>query len=223
MKPNPLPPDILKLLPPPGDDHLSPDILNQLSSSELLDCLSLVPREKIAVMVETVVGWSDQIAAKMTTEAWQRRLRDSIRAAVLSGTLPTLRLITAAEHCRAIDLALREILAEGIKVPGDIAATALDNYQRRALLRDITTNSAGHPEDNFSRDIGITILMTLVMVRWPYLRKSVSRASKKPSASKIVAAALNRRGVTNVTHGTILKIFNSYDLIADRLAGLIAA
>ena len=223
MKPNPLPPDILKLLPPPGIDDLSPDILNQLSPPELKDCLRLVPRETTAVMVETVAAIADQIAAKMTTEAWQRRLRDSIRAAVLSGTLPTLRLITAAEHCRPIDLALREILAEGIKVPDDVAAAALGDYQRRALLRNITTNSAGHPEDNFSRDIGITVLMVLTMVKWPYLRKSVSKASKKPSASKIVAAALNRSGVTNVTHDTILKIFNSYDLIADRLAGLIAA
>ena len=118
-----------------------------------------------------------------------------------------------------MDLALREILAEGIKVPGDIA-TALDEYRRRALLRDITTSR--HSEDNISRDIGIIILMTLSMVKWPNLDKSVSHASKKPSHSKIVAAALNRRGVTDVTHHSVVKIFNSYDLIAGRLASLIA-
>ena len=64
--------------------------------------------------------------------------------------------------------------------------------------------------------------MTLTMVRWPYLRKSVSPASKKLSASKIVAAALNRRHITNLTHHAVLKVFDSHHLIAGRLASLIA-
>jgi hypothetical protein len=224
MRLNRLPPEILELLPPPGEDELSPGLLEKLSPADRRKILNLVPREKPEVMIDIVAGWADEMAAKMTTEAWQHRLRDSIRPAVLAGTLSTMQVIAAAERCRQIDLALREMLAEDLDLPGDVAAaTALRAYMQKALLRDVTVDAPGHPEDNFARDMGITVLMTLTLVRWPYLRKSASRASKRLSASEIVAAALNRRHITNITHGSVVKIFDSHDRIVDKLAGLIPA
>ena len=158
------------------------------------------------------------MADKMTTEAWQRRMQDSIRPALLAGKLSVMQVIAAAERCRAIDLALRKILVEG-DLPDDIAAlSALQAYKDRALLRDITVDPQGF-EDNYPRDFGITVLMTLTMVRWPYLRKSVSPASKKLSASMIVAAALNRRHIANLTHHAVVKIFDNHDLIVARMMG----
>jgi hypothetical protein len=225
MKPNRLPPEILKRLPPPGPDHLSPALLESLSPTDRRELLSQVPREKFEVMVDHVVTcWAEEMAVKMTTEAWQRSLRDSIKPAVLAGTLSTLQVTKAAEHSRQVDLALRDMLAEGLDLPGDVAATtALRAYMQEAIRRDITVDPPGQPADNFSRDIGITILMTLTMVRWPYLRKSASRGSKRPSASQVVAAALNRCRIANLTHHAVVKIFDDHDKIVGRVASLMPA
>ena len=154
----------------------------------------------------------------MTTEAWQRRLEDSIRPALLAGKLSAMQVVAAAERCRVIDVALRKILVEG-DLPDHIAGlAALQAYKDRALLRDITVDPQGF-EDNYPRDFGITVLMTLAMVRWPYLRKSVRPASRHPSASMIVAEALNRRDITNITHHAVVKVFDSHDQIVARMLG----
>jgi hypothetical protein len=223
MKPNRLPPDILKLLPPPGPDHLSPGLLEELSPGDRKKVLDRVPREKPEAMVDHVVGWIDMMNNWMTTEHWHRRLQDSIRPALLAGKLSVMQVIAAAEKNRQIDLALRKILVVG-DLPADVASLpALQAYKDRALLRDITTNPSNRPQaDYIDRDIGIATLMTLSMVRWPYLRKSVSRASRKPSASKIVAAALSRRGISLTPDG-VLNVFDNYDLLVGRVVSLFPA
>jgi hypothetical protein len=221
MKLTKLPADIVKRLPSPGPGYLTPDLLESLSRADRRELLSRVPREKFEPMVETVVGWIDQMemAQGVTPEAWQRRMESSIRPALLAGKLSVMQVVAAAERCRAIDLALRKIVVEG-DLPADIAAlSALQAYKDRALLRDITVDPPGF-EDNFPRDIGITVLMTLTMVRWPYLGKRVKNpASKQVSASMIVAEALKRRSIGSITHHAVVKIFDSYDLIVGRMMG----
>ena len=87
------------------------------------------------------------------------------------------------------------------------------------MLRNITVDPPGF-EDNYPRDVGITILMTLAMVRWPYLGKRVRNpTSKHVSASMIVAEALRRRHIVNITHHAVVKVFDSYDLIVARMMG----
>ena len=61
MRLNRLPPEILKLLPPPGDDDLSPGIMEKLSPADRRKVLSLLPREKPEVMIEIVAGWADEM------------------------------------------------------------------------------------------------------------------------------------------------------------------
>lgn len=220
MKLNQLPPDIVKCLPQPGPGYLTPDLLERLSRADRRKLLSLVPREKFEMMVETVAGWSDQMADKMTPEAWQRRMQGSIRPALLAGKLSVMQVVAAAERCRAIDLALREILVVG-DLPADIASLpALQAYKDRAMLRDITVDPQGF-EDNYPRDFGITVLMTLTMVRWPNLPKSVRPGSKKPSAAKVVAAALvlDHRCIASLTPYAIVKIFDNHDPVMARMMG----
>lgn len=219
MKLNKLPSDIVKCLPSPGPGYLTPDLLERLSRADRRKLLSLIPRERSEVMVEAVVGWIDQnqMADKMTTEAWQRRLQDSIRPALLAGKLSAMQVVAAADRCRAVDVALRKILVVG-DLPADIAALpALQAYKDRALLRDITVDRGF--EDNYRRDFGITVLMTLTMVRWPNLPKSVRPRSKRLSASKVVSTALIRRQIANLTPDAIVKIFDNHDLIVARMMG----
>jgi len=221
MKTNKLPSDIVKLLPAPGPGDLTPELLERLPRAVRREFLSRVPREKFETMVDQVVGWIDQMemAHRMTPEAWQRRLENSIRPALFAGKLSVMQVIAAAERCRAIDVALRKTLVEG-DLPANIATLpALQAYGDRALLRDITADPPGF-EDNYPRDVGITILMTLAMVKWPYLGKRVKNpASKHVSASMVVAEALNRRHIVNITHHAVVKVFDSYDLIVARMMG----
>jgi len=64
--------------------------------------------------------------------------------------------------------------------------------------------------------------MTLVLLRWPYLKKSSRKLSKKPSASSLVAAALTRNRVTgSITAGQVVKIYDGLGEITGRLERLI--
>lgn len=205
--------------------NLPPEILKHLPV-ELLKSLPDPPRETEEQMIATVAIWVDHIADGMTVEAGQRPLRNAIRSCVRDGTLPTLQVIKAAERYREIDMALRELIAEGLdSAEGmtELSRTSLKAFQQQAMLRDITKDPKGHNLGNYNRDIAIVVLMALTMVCWPYLRKSHNRASKKVSASYIVSEALNRRRVTNISATRVVEIYDDCHLIAERLSGLVPA
>jgi hypothetical protein len=191
---------------------------------ELLERLPEPPRESDEQMIAAVTAWVALIEQGMTSEAGQRSLRDAVRSCVRAGTLPTLQVIRAAERYRDIDMALREMIAEGLDsdMP-EMTRTSLKACQQQAVMRDITTDPPGNNLANYKRDIGIAVLMSLTMVQWPYLRKSQNRISKKTSASSIVAQALNRRHLTNIGPGRVVEIYDEFDQIAKRLSGLIPA
>lgn len=198
MKPATLPADLAKFLP-------SPDVAAELE---------LMPRMTEKDMVAEVTGWIDRVADMMTSEAWRQLLRASVRKAVLGGTLPVLQVTKAAETNREIDLALRELVAEQLDVAGDIATTtAWRSYVQRMALRDITPDARGRKDDNVRRDIGVAVLMTITMARWPYLRKH--------RAGDIVAKALSRRHVAGIGHKQAVRLFDQYDRIVGRVARLI--
>ena len=100
MKANKLPSEIVRLLPKPGPGYLTPDLLESLSRADRRELLSQVPRETFEAMVETTVGWIDhmKMAHGMTPEAWQRRMEDSIRPALLAGKLSVMQVVSC---CRA--------------------------------------------------------------------------------------------------------------------------
>jgi hypothetical protein len=201
-----------------------PEIFVQHLPPGLLDALSALPeppRETKAEMIATVEGWIDIIADKMTVEAGRRPLRDAIKRCVRDGELPTLAVVKAAAKYREVDLALREILAEKEAEGGELPL-ALSSFRQQAVLRDITVDPKGPNLANYyHRDIAICVLMDFAQVRWPWLRKSQNRASKKVSRSYIVSEALNRRQVANVTPARIVEISDDLDQIAKRLSGLI--
>jgi hypothetical protein len=191
---------------------------------ELLENLPEPPRESDEEMVAKVTSWVALIEQGMTSEAGQRRLRDVVRSCVHAGTLPSMQVIKAAERYRAIDMALREMIAEGLDsdLP-ELARTSLKAFQQQAVMRDITTDPPGNKQSNYARDIGIAVLLSLTMIRWPYLRKSQNRISKKTSASAIVAEALNRRHLTSFGPGRVVEIYDEFDQVAKRLSRLIPA
>ncbi|MBR0823747.1 hypothetical protein [Bradyrhizobium liaoningense] len=195
---------------------LPADLAKFLPSPEVAAELELMPRMAERDMVAAVAGLVDIVADLMTTDAWRQLLRASVRKAVLGGTLPMLQVTKAAETNREIDLALRELVAEQLDVPGDFATTtAWRSYIQRMALRDITPDARGRKDDNVRRDIGVAVLMTITMARWPYLRKN--------RAGDIVARALSRRHVASIGYKQAVRLFDQYDRIVGRVARLIPA
>jgi hypothetical protein len=189
---------------------------------ELLENLPEPPRESDEEMVAKVTSWVALIEQGMTSEAGQRRLCDVVRPcsrghlAVYAGdkgggALPRYRHGVAR-------------VAEGLDsdLP-ELARTSLKAFQQQAMMRDITTDPPGNKLSNYARDIGIAVLLSLTMIRWPYLRKSQNRISKKTSASAIVAEALNRRHLTSFGPGRVVEIYDEFDQVAKRLSRLIPA
>jgi hypothetical protein len=159
--------------------------------------------------------WIDHQADKLTVDSTQRLLRQTILRAIQAGTLSTLKVTSAAERYHEIDVALRQLFAEGLDIPGiDVAATtALRSYLQRALVRDITKREQGAQQANFMRECLVVVLMGLTLVCWPHLRKG--------RAAELVATALRARAVADIGHKQVLKIFADPDQIVRKLAQLI--
>ncbi len=175
---------------------LPPEIMREIDRHVPLELLKALPepsRETKEQMIATVTGWVDGIADRLTVEAGRLPLRNAIRSAVRDGTLPTLAVIKAAERYREVDIALRELIAEGLDQDDgmpELSRTSLRSFQQQAILRDITVDPKGQTAvHNWHRDIGIAALMTVTLLRFPYLKKGQNRASKNPSAGYIVAEA----------------------------------
>jgi hypothetical protein len=173
-----------------------------------------------AEMVDVVAHWIDCMSALMTTEAARIVLRDHIRAMVRAGTLPTMRVIAAARggHQDA-DMALRELIAETIDRSEGLP-TALAAYAQEAMFQGPTSYPPGRNlADTWLRDIGIALLVSLAAETW-HLKPTRNRASRRPSACSIAAAALNRRG-HNITEKHVDRIFSDHARVAKRLSASI--
>ena len=142
------------------DDHIPPQILARLPERPEWLPTQLLSGEE---MILTVQIWAGEIQDRMTVEQDQVQLRAAIKGCVLAGTLPTLQVIRAADRYAEVDMALRELLAEGlddIDAP-DLQRTSLRAYLQSALLRAPTTNPHGFRDSPYHRDLGICVLMAM--------------------------------------------------------------
>jgi hypothetical protein len=190
-------------------------IAKHLPPPSVLDQIGLLPRQSEREMVAEIGTWIDGTREKMTVEADQRMIRESIRNCLKAGTLAAMSVVAAAEKYREIDLALRQLFAEALDIPGvDLAATTtLRAYFQRMAVRDITPAQQGGavcPE--FGRDIGIACLVAVTLVCWPHLRKT--------RATLLVSKALNTRRIA-LGHSQVARIYRDLDHIAGKLARLI--
>jgi hypothetical protein len=178
------------------------------------------PRQQLE-MVETIAGWIDRLADKLSSEAGRNRLRDAIRASIGQGTLPTLRVIAAAHAGFSdADIALREMIAEKLDRREELP-TSLQAYAQEALFHGPVPNGPGrHLTDTYIRDIGIAVLVVTATSYWPSLPATRNRASKHPSACQLVSEALGRRGF-NIGERRVEKISGEIHQMAGRLSALI--
>src|SRR6516162_4926032 len=170
-------------------------------------------------MVDVAVTWIDRISEKLKTEYAHGLLRDFIRDRLEQGILPIKAVIDAARRGNPhADYALRwriyEMLDRNEELP-----TSLKAYIQDALftgpLSDISTNVA----DLYYRDAAIAIMVKMAIVFW-HLNPTRNRASKRPSASTVVARALIRRGI-NVTEWQVEHIHRNHHKLAARLSATI--
>ena len=164
-------------------------------------------------MVDLVSHWIDVVADKMTSEASRAHLRDGIRELLRAGTLPTMRVITAARagHQDA-DLALRKLIAEYIDRREELPTT-LAGYAQEALFRGPTSYPPGRNlADTWVRDIGIAVLVALAAARFD-LPATRNPASRRPSAASLVHRAFGRRG-QNLGERRINTIFGQHQRLS---------
>ncbi len=168
-----------------------------------------------ADMVDTVGHWVELVGEAMTAEAARTTLRNYIRGMLRRGTIPTMRVIAAAEagHQDA-DMALREVAAEYIDRREEMP-TALANYVQRALVMPPVSYPPGRNlADTWLRDVCVAVLVHLVVERW-HLRATRNRASERHSACSVVALALVGR--INVGEQQVERIYREHGLIARKL------
>ena len=100
-------------------------------------------------MIAEVTKWVELIEQELTSEAGQRQLRAVVRSCVRAGTLQILQVVKAAERYRDIDMALRELVAEGLDIdmPELTRTSRLSSSEpwsatslltRRAIISEIT-------------------------------------------------------------------------------------
>jgi hypothetical protein len=176
---------------------------------------------EVSDMTGAVAHWIDLVAEMLTSEAARLVMRRHIREMVRAGTIPTMQVIEAATagHEEA-DMALRELAAEIID-RGDPLPTALGAYVQKALLMAPVAYPPGRNiVDTWLRDVGIAVLVSLTIERWPHLKVTRNRASKRPSACVLVSLALVQRG-HNVGERQVERIFGSLDQVARKLSASI--
>jgi hypothetical protein len=170
-------------------------------------------------MVEVAVQWIDRVSEKLKTEYAHGVLRDYIREQLQQGTLSTKAVIDAARRGNPhADFALRWRIHEMLEYNEELP-TSLKAYIQDALftgpLSDISTNVA----DLYYPDAAIAIMVKMAIVFW-HLNPTRNRASKRPSASTVVARALIRRGI-NVTEWQVEHIHRNHHKLAARLSATI--
>lgn len=166
--------------------------------------------KETGAMVERVVGF-------MTGEFGRKALREGFKQMILTGAIPTMKVIEAARDGHEdADLALREMIIEMInrheELPTELAA-----YNIEALMRAPAAYPGGRNLANtWTRDIGIAILVEIVAARWD-LPLSRNPASNKPCAASVVTAALGSRLKPPIGEAAVVKIHREHDQMVDRL------
>jgi hypothetical protein len=173
---------------------------------------------EIDMMVDTVAHWVDVVGAMLTSDAGHLLLRNHPRKMLREGVVETLKVVTAAEQGHQdADLALRELGAEMLDC-GEMPNATLRSY----LVKALVTAPVRYPQgrniaDTWVRDIGIAIMVSLALIQWPYLKATRNPASKRPSASTIVALALSKRGHI-LTEWQVGRIHGNHNKLAARLS-----
>jgi hypothetical protein len=184
---------------------------------------ALIDEAELAAMTDTVVEWVNKIGENLTGEASRLVLRHYIREMVRSGTIPTMKVISAARDGHEdADFALRELAVEMLDRHEPLPS-ALAAYVQEALLRPPVTYPQGRNiADTWYRDIGIAVLVSLASERWD-IPATRNRLTKRPSACSVVSLALNQTKRVPIKERQVERIYGSHSKLAEKLSASIPA
>jgi hypothetical protein len=157
-----------------------------------------------------------------TIEAGHIRLRLDIKARLRHGDLEfTFRTIQAARAGHvAAHHALKEHFFE-LHDRGEKPSIAISAYVEEADYTPPVTYPPGrNVADHYARNQILGFAVVLALEKWPSLKATRNKSSKRPSACTLVAAAFNSTGFGSLTEWEIERIYANYLKI--RAAGLSA-
>jgi hypothetical protein len=175
-----------------------------------------------AEIVDAIVQWIDRVAVLLTSETARQRLQQDVYEQLHAGTIPTERVIAAADAGAAFaDLALRQYAAEFIDQGRESELLAqVRSYVVRSLLRPPVAYPQGRSiADTWMRDIGIAVMVDLAAKRWR-LSPTRNRTTTDPSAAYFVSLALRRKGF-KLKEARVNRIYWEHNKLAARLSALI--
>jgi hypothetical protein len=164
-----------------------------------------------ADVVDTIAHWFDLTGAMLREENSRLVMRAWLKGLIRQGTIPSLRVIGWANSgIEEADIALREIAAEMLDHGEELPAN-IRYYVAHSLVRPPSKRGkGGNAAANWLRDQCIAVVVSLAVEQWhPHLLTTRNRASKKPSACKLVSAALVRRGI-NIGERRVEKIYAEF-------------
>jgi len=146
--------------------------------------------------VAEIATWAALAANHTTAEASRIYFRKKVQQLLADGRMPYAEAIRKIEcHHRDVDLALREHVAALLTL-GEGLPEELRTFAHHALFNPPVTYPKGRVTiDDFTRNIAASVLVDLTLKRWPDLKETRSRGSRRarqPSACSLVAAAMNR-------------------------------
>jgi hypothetical protein len=185
---------------------------------------SFADAEEVSI-IATVDHWYDLIAAVLGSEAGHHVVQNDLYRQLLAGTAATLdvaQIVTMADGGHApADHALRTYIHDAIDrdcfadLPVQVRA-----YGQRALCRPPLpigySSRSKQVVNDFTRDIGIGVLVDQIVASWPEVPKLYSSNSRH-SATWVVALVFTRRGIT-LTEPSVRRIYRARHSLALRLA-----
>ncbi len=180
--------------------------------------LVVFSQEEERAAADTIVGWRDQIADRMSSEESHLRVRNKIKDMVRSGVLPTLKAIELAREYTDVDAALREYVIEMLDRHEQLPVS-LTAYVQHTLAGTTPRGRGRDMVDSLMRNIGICCLIFKTHVHFgvPLTRNREYRRSGRPSACSLVTEALIQGKRFPLTEKTVQDIWSGLGMLATRL------
>jgi hypothetical protein len=155
--------------------------------------------------------WLGMVREKMTAQASREWLESGLRDLLLRDLIDRMEVVDAADAGDEIADAALGYIFHSMMDRGETPPACMIAYEARARRRGPLKRKAGNHtwDEDWRRNIGIACLVHAVSVRLGLnlTRNRESRRARRPSACSVVAEALRRSDVANISESRVQVIW----------------